>query len=311
MTNGTAARVSKKGSSKKSASSHSTDLLLAAAQRAPERQPEPQTKAQAGLQLLLSGKWSDLTLRCGGEEFKVHRSVLCSQSTFFEACMESGMKESNEGVIDLIDERVDDVKRLLEFLYGDTYWEHSEARRVEKTSLEHYQQYKTKAWKIIANWNDTEHVKDAKLESAPVRVNARMFVIADKFGIPLLKKEVIRKMMAFFDSISIGPKLFLTEMFPVYHEEIIVIKWQWKSLLDAVDCCDRGSTDRAFSDLILNRIARITTRLVKSREVDGFYDDLMARLAKNHDTCLRFCEKACFQARQMERRYKYKKDITG
>ena len=34
--------------------------------------------------LLLSEKFSDMIIRCGGREFKAHRAIICSQSSFFD-----------------------------------------------------------------------------------------------------------------------------------------------------------------------------------------------------------------------------------
>ncbi|RDA90606.1 hypothetical protein CP533_6940 [Ophiocordyceps camponoti-saundersi (nom. inval.)] len=47
---------------------------------------------------LITGEYSDLTVRCGCDNFKVHRVILCSQSTFFaDLCV----KESFNQIIDL------------------------------------------------------------------------------------------------------------------------------------------------------------------------------------------------------------------
>ena len=42
--------------------------------------------------LLANGKYSDLTISCEGIDFKVHRAIICSQSTFFDAAANSGFK---------------------------------------------------------------------------------------------------------------------------------------------------------------------------------------------------------------------------
>ena len=39
-----------------------------------------------------TGAHSDLVIRCGGEEFKVHRAIVCPQCPFFEGAVRSGFK---------------------------------------------------------------------------------------------------------------------------------------------------------------------------------------------------------------------------
>lgn len=39
------------------------------------------------LSLFLSDKFADMTIRCGEREFKVHRAIVCSQSSFFDRAM--------------------------------------------------------------------------------------------------------------------------------------------------------------------------------------------------------------------------------
>ena len=45
--------------------------------------------------LLESGKYSDLTLKCGSRNWKVHKSVLCIQSDFFAKACDGNFKASD------------------------------------------------------------------------------------------------------------------------------------------------------------------------------------------------------------------------
>ena len=40
--------------------------------------------------LLLSDKFSDMTIRCGSHEFKAHRAIVCTQSSFFDKALTGG-----------------------------------------------------------------------------------------------------------------------------------------------------------------------------------------------------------------------------
>jgi hypothetical protein len=44
--------------------------------------------------LLGSEKFSDMTIRCGGREFKAHRAIVCPQSHFFERAVMGGFAVS-------------------------------------------------------------------------------------------------------------------------------------------------------------------------------------------------------------------------
>ena len=44
----------------------------------------------SNLKFLDSGKYSDLTLRCGEKEWHVHRVYLCGRSKFFAAACDGG-----------------------------------------------------------------------------------------------------------------------------------------------------------------------------------------------------------------------------
>ncbi|EKG09370.1 BTB/POZ-like protein [Macrophomina phaseolina MS6] len=71
-----------------------------------------------------SGEYSDFVIRCNnGDEHKVHRVVLCSQSEFFRrACNpRTGFKEALSGVIELHHDEPDTVRAMLEFCYTFAY----------------------------------------------------------------------------------------------------------------------------------------------------------------------------------------------
>ncbi|RPA74484.1 hypothetical protein BJ508DRAFT_191841, partial [Ascobolus immersus RN42] len=73
--------------------------------------------------LLKTGQYSDLTIRCGDQEFRVHKAVVCPQSSFFAACTDGGFKESIEGVINLEEDDPDTVSRMVTFMYTNTYFD--------------------------------------------------------------------------------------------------------------------------------------------------------------------------------------------
>lgn len=42
--------------------------------------------------LFLDDKYADLTIRCDGQDFRVHRAILCPQSPFFDRACHGGFK---------------------------------------------------------------------------------------------------------------------------------------------------------------------------------------------------------------------------
>ncbi|KAK3896845.1 hypothetical protein C8A05DRAFT_48292 [Staphylotrichum tortipilum] len=76
----------------------------------------------AGISALLgSEKFSDMTIRCGGREFKAHRAIVCPQSRFFDRALTGGFAEAATGIVDLPEDDPEVVERFLQFLYTGTY----------------------------------------------------------------------------------------------------------------------------------------------------------------------------------------------
>ncbi|RPA74174.1 POZ domain-containing protein [Ascobolus immersus RN42] len=272
------------GPAKRKASDDDTDVS-----KRPKPPPKPAaTIHDATLQLLQTGRFSDLTLKCGGEEFKVHKSVLCMQSSFFSACMDSGLKESKSNVIQLTDENVEDVKRMLAFLYGGSYWEHPEDP-TDKSSFDHYRNYKDPGVGHVRS--DEERLRDAVL------VNLRMFEIADKFGIPGLEKQALQKLQAYSSELvqmpgsrhvprrglEMGPGgLFSDRLRAVF------LMSQWQRILDAAERCSEFESESLWACLI-DPIADLASFL--ATDDPKAFEELTQRLAGNAEFAVRMFQR--------------------
>ncbi|KAL8902723.1 MAG: hypothetical protein Q9207_004435 [Kuettlingeria erythrocarpa] len=71
--------------------------------------------------LLDSGEYSDLTIKCSDQEFRVHRMFVLPASKVFTAACRRGFKEAHDGIIDLSDHDLDTVKRVISYLYTADY----------------------------------------------------------------------------------------------------------------------------------------------------------------------------------------------
>ena len=72
----------------------------------------------AGMKSLLEDKtFFDLNIKCGGEEFKVHKAVLASQSPVFRRMLESDMKEQRTNVIEISDVDQAVISDMLAYIY--------------------------------------------------------------------------------------------------------------------------------------------------------------------------------------------------
>ncbi|KAM0717580.1 hypothetical protein Q7P37_007432 [Cladosporium fusiforme] len=80
------------------------------------------TPAQGSVgSLLESGKYSDLTLKCGNRSWKVHKSVVCLRSDFFAGACDGLFKEPCTNVIDMSDDDEHALAAMIRFMYHDTY----------------------------------------------------------------------------------------------------------------------------------------------------------------------------------------------
>ncbi|KAK3646240.1 hypothetical protein LTR56_008591 [Elasticomyces elasticus] len=71
--------------------------------------------------LFFDEKYTDLTIKCGGTIWAVHKAVVCTQSSFFAKACDGSFKEAEEGVITLKEDDSAVVNGMLRFMYGHDY----------------------------------------------------------------------------------------------------------------------------------------------------------------------------------------------
>ncbi|KAJ5995185.1 hypothetical protein N7481_002162 [Penicillium waksmanii] len=125
------------------------------------------------LDAFLQGTYSDMKITCGDFTFNVHRLVVCSQSSFLEGALRGGFKESINGVIDLPDDDIECVERILSFLYVKDYNETGHTMDLKS--------------QLNSTATDTSQHPSASVPQGALN-NIDVYIAADKFGISSLKK---------------------------------------------------------------------------------------------------------------------------
>ncbi|KAK5727353.1 hypothetical protein LTR15_003247 [Elasticomyces elasticus] len=103
-------------------------------------------------------KYSDLTIKCGDQEWSVHKAIVCSQSSFFEKHCDKGWMQGEEHVITLPEDDPHVVDAMIRYFYTFDY-------------------------------SDEHHVKPDESEcTSPIVFDVLVHMIADKNEIPSLEK---------------------------------------------------------------------------------------------------------------------------
>ncbi|KAH8654087.1 hypothetical protein BGZ60DRAFT_519551 [Tricladium varicosporioides] len=154
--------------------------------------------ASVNEQMLASGRYSDLTIKCKGLIFKVHRAIVCLQSTRLAAAVDGNLKEGVTAEIDLSGNEPHIVENMLKFMYTSEY---SDNRGGDSASTPTAPAPSKKGRKIKGLLGAQSTTPLVTMDSAdneatalePLLTNALVYVIADKYNVQPLKELAKKK----------------------------------------------------------------------------------------------------------------------
>ncbi|CZR69761.1 uncharacterized protein PAC_19661 [Phialocephala subalpina] len=131
--------------------------------------------------MLESGRYSDLTIKCSGKVFKVHRNVVCLQSKPLAAHVDGGFAEAITGEINLPGDHPQTLERLIKFLYTGNFdaipSADEAANEISYATTE----------ELSSDLAEEVSRKAAEGHSGILITCTRVFIMAEKYDIPDLK----------------------------------------------------------------------------------------------------------------------------
>ncbi|CAN9448508.1 unnamed protein product [Alternaria alternata] len=176
--------------------------------------------------LRLSGEYSDLTITCGPDTYKVHKAIVCSQSSFFSKAEKFPVcKEATEGGIHLLEDDPHAVKLLIQFFYESEYdpllpspdrYDLDEAGKPKLTVLKEHGYHYDFPHTCKSDCPDPAYrcvnfickhctkVRPPDGDADQLLLHAMMYELADKYDVTglryLAKKKFYRSCAAFWDT---------------------------------------------------------------------------------------------------------------
>ncbi|KAL8404880.1 hypothetical protein RB594_009675 [Gaeumannomyces avenae] len=130
--------------------------------------------------LYQSGDYSDLTLSCGGKDYKLHKSVVCPRSDFFAAACRGHFKEAREGRISLPEDDPQIVDLMVQYFYHLDY----------RISMESYGTQRTEGL-----------VNQTQMLGWHLPIHVKVYAMAEKYGIVGLKAVARRRFETAVDDV--------------------------------------------------------------------------------------------------------------
>ncbi|KAK3395033.1 BTB/POZ protein [Podospora didyma] len=160
--------------------------------------------------LLDSGEYSDLKFVCQGQEFKVHKVVVCTQSPVLAAATRGPFQEATTGVIDIEGFAAEVVRSMVEYLYTGDYDPNPRMNPDSRDGMGHI----SNPVQPLANEGVRHHVRvsvvadyynipglaqlaNAKIQSAPAgEWDAQALLDATKESLNIANDQALRETMA-------------------------------------------------------------------------------------------------------------------
>ncbi|TVY58984.1 hypothetical protein LCER1_G001220 [Lachnellula cervina] len=164
------------------------------------RADQPTGQPPKTASLLETGRWSDLTIKCQEREFRVHKVIIGLHSEPLAAHFKPPFIES-AGVVDLPDDESEILANMVQFFYtGDFTTESIQAldtppSKVNKSTDVALQSDEVEAVEGGAGKEVREdyEMEETQIPSEPLITVVKVYIIADKYDVPALKKLATTK----------------------------------------------------------------------------------------------------------------------
>ncbi|PPJ59131.1 hypothetical protein CBER1_01709 [Cercospora berteroae] len=135
----------------------------------------------ATTKLLDNEKFSDFTIICGatGREYKAHRSIISSQSKWFDRCCARDFAEGQQRVAILKEDDPLALKKMIEYFYKFRYSDRLSTVRIRPSNVI--------AGGAASDFDDVADVDTSSIIKPSIQLHAHMFAIADKYEVSDLK----------------------------------------------------------------------------------------------------------------------------
>ncbi|KAF5545450.1 kelch repeat BTB domain-containing protein [Fusarium phyllophilum] len=184
--------------------------------------------------MLKSGKYSDLTIVCGNNRYRVHKTILCVRSKFFAVSCDRDFKESN-GEIELPGDDPAAVQKMIEYIYNIEYppdetqmQEYDDDVEAELSDTDYDATDRCQMRLFGANFIKRKRIKQLKerkwtswkveepTPSSQLSLHAKVYALGEKYSIEGLKKEAQRKFESEIQSGNVGVDDFAEAVEEVY-----------------------------------------------------------------------------------------------